>query len=338
MGKPVNRKYSRSNEGRAARLQARAGHEHPGFGCLSGGWALPTDNSQVDSDVTSGSFGSYSTTYTLDSRRLLTAEVRAGTNSYNKGYTYDGMYCRTQKVDGGTATNYTYNGLGRITTSTGGFTTTFGYDLNGNLISKSGNGVTESFAFDWKNNLVHYGNSSSGEDMYYGYDIGNIRIAKARPGSEERMAVTGGGTTRQSEGVPVVTRSSTRRTMSTLTLTTPDTIADLQNAWYEWYHRNLMPTPFWDSGTMFDITTYDYGQPSNWELIRHFLICPSGATLFEYNWESGIPLPVGEHYYIVDIFANVRIGFDSSESVSASLECDWWYVGSAGTQAKLHFE
>ncbi|MFA4985919.1 MAG: hypothetical protein WC712_04985 [Candidatus Brocadiia bacterium] len=294
-------------------------------------------NGRVTSDTAVGCFGSYQTTYGFNSVGNMTGETRTGTNSYAKTYSFDGMYDRTQKVENGNTTTYSYNGLGRIITSTGGFTTTFGYDLNGNLISKSGNGVTEGFAFDWKNNLVHYGNSSSGEDMYYGYDIGNIRIAKARPGSEERMAVTGGGTSQKSEGVPVVTKSSTRRTLTTTILTTPDTIADLQNAWYEWYHRNLMPTPFWDSGTMFDITTYDYGQPSNWELIRHFLISPRGATLFEYNWETGLPLAVGEHYYIVDIFANVRIGFDSTETASASIECDWWMVFSSGTSAKLHF-
>jgi len=141
----------------------------------------------VDSDVTTGCFGSYSTTYTHDSRRLLTAEVRAGTNSYNKGYTYDGMYCRTQKTVGGTATNYTYNDLGRITAATGGTAFTCVYDDNGNLTAKTTGLIVESFAFDWKNNLVRYQNSDTAEDMYYGYDIGNTRIIKARP--EE-----GGGT------------------------------------------------------------------------------------------------------------------------------------------------
>ncbi|MFA4985102.1 MAG: hypothetical protein WC712_00825 [Candidatus Brocadiia bacterium] len=145
------------------------------------------DNSQVDSDVTTGSFGSYSTAYTYDSRRLLTAEVRTGTNSYSKGYTYDGMYCRTQKTVGGTATNYTYNDLGRITAATGGTAFTCVYDDNGNLTAKTTGLIVESYAFDWKNNLVRYQNSDTAEDMFYGYDIGSTRIIKARP--EE-----GGGT------------------------------------------------------------------------------------------------------------------------------------------------
>ncbi|MFA4987094.1 MAG: hypothetical protein WC712_10950, partial [Candidatus Brocadiia bacterium] len=145
------------------------------------------NNSQVDSDVTTGCFGSYSTAYTYDSRRLLTAEVRTGTNSYSKGYTYDGMYCRTQKIVGGTATNYTYNDLGRITAATGGTAFTCVYDDNGNLTAKTTGLIVESYSFDWKNNLVRYQNSDTAEDMYYGYDIGSTRIIKARP--EE-----GGGT------------------------------------------------------------------------------------------------------------------------------------------------
>ncbi|MDZ7815903.1 MAG: hypothetical protein U5N86_07850 [Planctomycetota bacterium] len=76
-----------------------------------------------------------------------------------------------QKNMNGTITNYTYNGLGRITSANG---SPYTYDNNGNLLTKG----SETFTYDWKNNLVRYQNSTTVEDVWLGYDIGNTLVAK----------------------------------------------------------------------------------------------------------------------------------------------------------------
>ncbi|MDZ7816402.1 MAG: hypothetical protein U5N86_10495 [Planctomycetota bacterium] len=48
------------------------------------------------------------------------------------------------------------------------------YDNNGNLLTKG----SETFTYDWKNNLVRYQNTSTVEDVWLGYDIGNTLVAK----------------------------------------------------------------------------------------------------------------------------------------------------------------
>ena len=55
-------------------------------------------------DAATGTFGSFNSTYSHDSRHLLVSESRTGLSTYNKSYQYDGMSCRTQKIDNGTAT------------------------------------------------------------------------------------------------------------------------------------------------------------------------------------------------------------------------------------------
>ncbi|MFA4985239.1 MAG: hypothetical protein WC712_01520, partial [Candidatus Brocadiia bacterium] len=282
------------------------------------------DNSQVDSDVTSGSFGSYSTTYTLDSRRLLTAEVRAGTNSYNMGYTYDGMYCRTQKVDGGTPTNYTYNGLGRITAATGGTAFTCTYDLSGNLTSKVTGATTESFEFDWKNNLVRYGNSTTGEDIYYGYDIGNARILKARPDEEEggRMAAQ---QTPATISTPVHVTGATRvasRNPGAMTLTPGnyDICADIVG-WKYFFHK-----------THGDRWLYNESETDgvNWWWTTQYTLDNANGIGFAENVQQARPgFPVGLYNGAVDAFGNNRVMYDVAQSCSLNAEYDSFGVESS---------
>ncbi|MDZ7816399.1 MAG: hypothetical protein U5N86_10480 [Planctomycetota bacterium] len=133
-----------------------------------------------------------------------------------------------QKVDNGTTTNYTYNGLGRITSDGAN---TYTYDNNGNLVTK---GTNEAFQYDWKNNLVRYQDTANNTNMYYAYDIGNVRLAKGKMTEVSSSSTTDRFAQSRkkvnAEGKDLVATSTTR--------TTPRNFAELGLNWQEFYHKS----------------------------------------------------------------------------------------------------
>ncbi|MDZ7814585.1 MAG: hypothetical protein U5N86_00865 [Planctomycetota bacterium] len=152
----------------------------------------------------------------------------------------------------GTITNYSYNGLGRITAANG---SPYTYDNNGNLLTKG----SETFTYDWKNNLVRYQNSTTVEDVWLGYDIGNTLVAK---GWTEEGGVTSSssrsklvrGKQAVLDGMPVFSRTTSTRTTNCF--------ADLNNAYERFYIKS------YNTSSMYNLMYEDTSQ-STFTMLRY---------------------------------------------------------------------
>ena len=122
---------------------------------------------------------------------------------------------------------FCYNGLGRITSDGAN---TYTYDNNGNLLTKG----SETFTYDWKNNLVRYQDTANNTDMYYAYDIGNVRLAKGKMTEVSSSR----STDRLAKSRKKVITEGRALVSTTTTRTTPRNFAELSLNWQEFYHKS----------------------------------------------------------------------------------------------------